>query len=245
MGEKPIEDPQGWAIQIQGLCKSFGRHQVLKGVDLKARKGEFLVLFGPNGAGKTTLIKILATLSRPSSGSARLMGQDLLEDALGVRAKVGVVLHQTLLYDDLTPKENLLFYGRMFGVPNLERRIHALLDQVGLSERLHDRVRTLSRGMQQRLSIARALLHDPPILLLDEPETGLDQHAASVLGELLHGVEGDKTVLMTTHNLERGLGMGDHMAILAGGRIVYEEVGGAPDPARFRGTYYQYTGARR
>jgi heme exporter protein A len=151
-----------------------------------------------------------------------------------------LVSHQTLLYGDLTPDENLRFYGRMYDVPALEERIGAVVRQVGLEGRRHDPVRTFSRGMQQRLAIARAILHRPSVLLLDEPDTGLDQHAAGMLHELLAtvGTQG-RTVLMTTHNLERGLSMGDRVAILARGRIAYEADKDVLDVGDFREIYYR------
>ncbi|MBI4302689.1 MAG: heme ABC exporter ATP-binding protein CcmA [Chloroflexi bacterium] len=234
-----------WAIEVQGLTKAFALRKVLRGIDLRVRRGGFLTIFGPNGSGKTTLLKILSTLIKPTAGRICISGYELGEDASAIRRIIGVVSHNTLLYDDLTPYENLRFYGRMYDVPQLEERIASVIAQVGLASRLHDRVRTLSRGMQQRLSIARALLHNPSILLLDEPETGLDPQATAALGEILQGMKaGERTVVMTTHNLERGLSMGDHVVILANGTIAYEELERPLDMADFRGTYYRYTGVR-
>lgn len=242
MIEKKNEE---WAVEVGGLTKSFGSLLVLRGIDLRVKKGEFLTIFGPNAAGKTTLIKILATLSRPSSGEVRLGGLQLQDDATEIRRRIGVVTHQTLLYDDLTVRENLRFYGRMYDVPNLEERIAIVIRQVGLEARLHDRVRTLSHGMQKRASIARAVIHNPSIVLLDEPEAGLDPHATAMLVEILDTLySGERTVVMTTHNLERGLQMGDRVAILARGKIVYEEPRLFLDTASFQETYYRYTGAR-
>ncbi len=235
---------QVWAIEVQGLTKSFGNHLALNGVDLKVKKGGFLTVFGPNGAGKTTLIKVLATLSRPLAGTVRMAGLDLRDNSTEIRRKIGVVTHQTFLYEDLTAYENLKFYGRMYGVPNLEKQIHEVIAMVGLTARLHQRVRTLSRGLQQRLSIARAVLHNPTIMLLDEPETGLDQHATGMLREVLDGLH-ERTVVMTTHNLERGLEMGDHMVILDQGKVVYEERKESLDIASLQETYHLYTGARQ
>ncbi|MGC8825601.1 MAG: heme ABC exporter ATP-binding protein CcmA, partial [Anaerolineae bacterium] len=173
------------AVEARGISKAFGRYRVLRGVDLRIEQGEFLALLGPNGAGKTTFLRILATLSRPTEGRAWINGQPLDGDTRRVRQQIGLVSHQTFLYGDLTAEENLRFYGRLYRVPALEDRIAELLERVGLYERRHDPVRTFSRGMQQRLSIARAVLHDPPVLLLDEPDTGLDQQAARMLRELL------------------------------------------------------------
>jgi len=215
-----VSDSNQTSIQIRTLIKSFGQHRVLRGIDLAIQNGEFLALLGPNGAGKTTLIRIIATLGRPTSGQVLVNGQPADGDTRLVRQHLGLVSHQTFLYDDLTAEENLHFYGQMYRVPNLEERAHYLLDRVGLYERRRDRVRTYSRGMQQRLSIARAILHDPPILLLDEPDTGLDQQATHMLGELLamFGTE-SRTVLMTTHQLGRALDLGSRVVVLAGGKI--------------------------
>jgi heme exporter protein A len=227
-------------IEIRGLVKSFGHKAVLRGIGLEVADGQFLTLMGPNGAGKTTLIRILATLSRATSGTVWIGGFDLADASVDIRRHVGLVSHQTLLYGDLTPDENLGFYGRMYDVPDLKDRIEVVLRQVGLEGRRHDPVRTFSRGMQQRLAIARAILHQPSVLLLDEPDTGLDQHAAEMLHELLAtvGTTG-RTVLMTTHNLERGLSMGDRVAILAGGRIAYSTDKSTLDVESFREIYYR------
>jgi len=211
-------------VEITGLSKSFGFRRVLKGLNLNIHRGECLVVFGPNGAGKTTLIRVLATLSRPSKGKVRLDGLDVGKDAKEVRQRIGVVSHQTFLYDNLTARENLEFYGKMYDVCHIGERLAAVVEQVGMHARIDDRVGVLSRGMQQRLSIARALLHDPTILLLDEPETGLDQQAVSMLTELLKTLTaGERTVLLTTHNLGLGLALGDRVVILNKGRIAYEE----------------------
>jgi heme exporter protein A len=167
-------------------------------------------------------------------------GFDLADESIDIRRHIGLVSHQTLLYGDLTPDENLRFYGRMYDVPDLEDRIGTVLRQVGLEGRRHDPVRTFSRGMQQRLAIARAILHRPSVLLLDEPDTGLDQQAAGMLHELLASVgTKDRTVLMTTHNLERGLSMGNRVAVLAGGRIAYEADKGTLDVEGFHEIYYR------
>jgi heme exporter protein A len=225
-------------IEVRGLVKSFGSKVALEGVDLDVAEGEFLTLVGPNGAGKTTLIRILATLTKSTEGSVRVAGYDLAGQGTEVRRRIGLASHQTLLYGDLSAEENLRFYGRMYEVPELAERITALLQRVGLEHRRHDLVRTFSRGMQQRLSLARALLHDPAILLLDEPYTGLDQQAAEVLREVLVALVGrSRTVLMTTHNLERGLELCDRAAILFNGRIVHQEAKDSLDVAKFRETY--------
>jgi heme ABC exporter ATP-binding subunit CcmA len=210
-------------VEIQGLTKSFGSRLALRGVDLEIGQGEFVVTFGPNGAGKTTLIKVLSTIMHPSSGRILVDGLELKDNAEEIRRRIGVVTHQTFLYNSLTGYENLTFYSRMYDVPRPKERINEVVAMVGMTSRLHDRVGTLSRGMQQRLSIARSLLHKPTLMLLDEPETGLDQQAISMVWEALQK-EGERkrSILLTTHNLERGLEMGERLLILDRGTIVYQ-----------------------
>jgi heme ABC exporter ATP-binding subunit CcmA len=210
------------AVELHGLTKSFGSYPALKGIDLKVGRGESVVIFGPNGAGKTTLIKVLATIMNPSSGTILVDGLNLKDNAEEIRRRIGIVTHQTFLYNSLTAYENLEFYCRMYDVPRRKERIQEVADMVAMTSRLHDRVSTLSRGMQQRFSIARALLHKPSIILLDEPEVGLDQQAISLLWEALEEGEGGQTVILTTHNLERGLELCQRMLILDRGKIVYE-----------------------
>lgn len=231
-----------WAIEVEGLGKSFGNHRALTGIDLKVGSGEHVTVFGPNGAGKTTLIKVLSTLMKPSAGTVRLDGSDISKAPTEVRRKIGLVAHQTFLYDDLTVYENLKFYGKMYDVINLEEQIHNVVRWVRLEARLHDRVGTLSRGMQQRISIARAVIHNPSIVLLDEPEVGLDPRAIVMVREVLDSLSaGERTVVMTTHNLEQGIEMSDRVVILDKGRIVYQEQKDRIDIATFRETYDRYT----
>jgi heme exporter protein A len=216
------------AIQLRGLAKSFGQQVALRGVNLTVAEGEFLTLFGPNGAGKTTLIRIVASLARPTSGSVRLWGTDLASGgraSVSLRRQIGLISHNPLLYGDLTPDENLRFFARMYDLPDAEARIDAALEQVGLTGRRRDPVRTFSRGMVQRLAIARATLcvHDPAIMLLDEPYTGLDLQAADMLRAVLQKLAASKrTVILTTHNLEQGLEMCDRAAILHRGKVAWE-----------------------
>ena len=236
--EKSSSASQAWIIEVQGLTKSFGKHLALSGIDLAVRQGESVVIFGPNGAGKTTLIKVLATIMNPSSGIVLVDGLNLKNNAEELRRKIGVVSHQTFLYGNLTAYENLEFYSRMYDVPRRKERIHEVVAMVGMTSRLYDRVGTLSRGMQQRLSIARSLLHKPTIILLDEPETGLDQQAAAMLWEALQA-EGEekRTIIHTTHSLERGLERCDRLLILAEGKIVYERSRKALDLADLKQAY--------
>jgi len=224
---------QALAIEVQGLTKSLGGHLALRGIDLEVRRGESVVIFGPNGAGKTTLIKVLATIMNPSSGRVLVDGLNLKNNAEEIRRRIGIVTHQTFLYSNLTAYENLEFYSRMYDVPRAKERIHQVVAMVGMTSRLYDRVGTLSRGMQQRLSIARCLLHKPAIMLLDEPETGLDQQAISMLWEALQTEgEGKLTIILTTHSLERGVELGARLLILDKGKIVFQRSTKALVPAR-------------
>lgn len=230
-------------IEIENLHKQFGHHRVLRGVNLTIAEGEFLTLFGPNGAGKTTLLKIIATLSRPTRGHVRLNGYELRSDWTEARRAIGMVSHHSLLYPDLTLHENLHFFARLYAVPDSEQRIEQVLNQVGLAHRAHDPVRTFSRGMVQRATIARALLHDPLILLLDEPFTGLDEGAAQRFADLLaETARRGRTILMVTHNLEQGLALCDRVAILARGKIVHDAPRDALSLDEWRALYRQYVG---
>lgn len=225
-------------ITIHKLVKAFGRRPVLRGIDLEIPAGQAVALFGPNGAGKTTMIRILAGLSKLTSGSVVIGGNDVRKAGDSLRRYIGFVSHNPLVYDSLTGEENLVFFGRLYDVPNLSHRIEDVLERVGLQARRKDVVRTYSRGMVQRLAIARAILHNPPILLLDEPDTGLDQQAADMLRNLLVDLgAGDRTVLLTTHNLERGIEWADRALILNGGRVRFDSETGALAGAEFRRIY--------
>jgi heme exporter protein A len=231
------------AIELQGLTKSFGAHHVLRGIDLKVSAGERLAIFGPNGAGKTTLIKIVATLIRPSSGTVLINGTSIRDKPEQIRSRLGVMGHQTFLYDNLTVYDNLKFYGSMYGVNNLDRTVREVIARVELESRLYDRVGTLSRGMQQRVSLARAIIHSPSILFLDEPEAGLDPHSVNILQGILNNSGNERsTVLFTSHNIERGLELCDRLAILSEGKIVYQGPKDELDAANFKLVYDRYTG---
>jgi heme exporter protein A len=230
------------AIQVRGLTKAFGHQVALRGVNLDVAEGEFLTLFGPNGAGKTTLMRIVASLTRPTAGTVRVRGQDLGQAATSVRRHIGLISHNPLLYGDLTPDENLRFFARMYDLGDAEARIDAMLEQVGLRARRRDPVRTFSRGMVQRLSIARAILHDPALMLLDEPYTGLDLQAADMLrGVLQELAAGERTVILTTHNLEQGLEMCDRAAILNRGKVAWEGARAGLDLAGMKEIYREAT----
>ena len=228
-------------IEVRKLLKTFGHRAVLRGVNLTINEGDFVALLGANGAGKTTLMHIIANLSKPTAGDIFINGYRLADAAGQLRRFMGLVSHKTLLYNDLTANQNLRFYARMYDIVNPAERIEEVLTQVGLWERRNDPVRTYSRGMQQRLAIARSILHNPPILLLDEPDTGLDQHAASMLGDLLSAVGiSQRTILMTTHNLERGLLLGNRVVILAQGKIAYDTQREDVSTEELRQQYYKY-----
>jgi heme exporter protein A len=207
-------------ITVKKLVKRFGLKTVLRGVDFEVQPGEFVALLGPNGAGKTTFLRILASLSRPSLGEVKVAGFRLPNEAAAVRARLGVVSHLPLLYGDLTAEENLRFYGRMYNIEKLEARITEVLEMVGLDTRRRDLVRTFSRGMQQRLAIGRAVLHDPDVVLFDEPYTGLDQDASSMLDDVLKTVAAaGRTVVMTSHDLARAEELATRFDILSRGVI--------------------------
>lgn len=211
-------------IEVKGLTKSFNNRMALRDVNLEVNHGESLVVLGPNGAGKTTLIKVLATIVKPTGGEIIINGLYNSRHAEGIRRHIGVVTDETFLYNNLTAHENLEFYGRMYDIPNPKKQIQEVVSLVGMTPRLHERVSTLSRGMQQRLSIARALLHQPSIMLLDEPETSLDQQALTMLWKVVKGKSPEsRTVILTTHNLERGLSLADRVVILNHGTVVYQQ----------------------
>lgn len=231
-------------IEVKGLVKKFGFRTVLRKVDLSLQKGDFLALFGHNGAGKTTLIRILCSLMKPTSGEIRIAGLDPHHDREALCKAIGVISHRTFLYQNLSAFENLRFYGRMYDVMDLKDRIESLLDLVGLVKYRNDPVNTFSRGMQQRLAVARAIINDPRILFLDEPYTGLDQHGAEDLKKLLMGFRDQgKTVLMTSHDLDRGLELCNQSAILKAGRLVFKEEVSNVVKDDFKQLYLNLTGA--
>jgi heme ABC exporter ATP-binding subunit CcmA len=207
-------------VEIHGLKKSYGLKPVLRGIDLVLSGGERVALVGANGAGKTTVLRILACLTKPGAGSVSIGGMDGVRDARLVRHLVGFVAHQPYLYEELTALENLLFFGRMYSVTAARERADELLQRMGLEKRGHERVSILSRGQVQRLSLARALLHAPPLLLLDEPETGLDQEGRALMQALLmEHIQQGGAILFTTHNLEYAREQSDHMLLLEKGRV--------------------------
>ncbi len=227
-------------IQVRRLIKRFGLKTVLRGLDFQVSQGEFVALLGPNGAGKTTFLRILASLSRPSIGEVRIAGYQLPNQAAAVRRRLGVVSHLPLLYGDLTAEENLRFYGRMYTLDNLDRRVLEVLELVGLLARRRDLVRTFSRGMQQRLAIGRAVLHDPEVILFDEPHTGLDQDACAMLDTVLREVAArGRTVVMTSHDLARAADLASRFDVLSRGVIAASVQRGEINPNDLLAFYRQ------
>lgn len=229
-------------IETRGLTKSFGPRTALAGVDLSVGAGEFVVLVGPNGAGKTTLLRILANLARPTSGTIRIGGFDLATSGEEARRQIGFLSHRTLLYEDLTAEQNLRFYARMYDQAPTSSRVRDLLERVGLGLRQGDLVGTFSRGMRQRLSVARAVLHEPRVLLLDEPYTGLDPQAVDMVRDLLEELTGTgRTILMTTHRLTYALAAARRILVLHHGRVVHDRPRGEVDAQTFPVTYRTLT----
>jgi len=227
-------------IEVDGLIKLFGLRPVLRGTQLQVAKGESLALLGANGSGKTTLLRTLAGLSRPTAGQVSVGGWRIPQEAAAIRAHLGVISHLPLLYADLTAEENLRFFARLY---NADRaRIPALLARVGLEKRAKERVAGFSRGMQQRLSIARALIHDPDVLLLDEPHTGLDVVGAAVLDTLIGELHAEgRTIILTTHDLGRAVRLTDRVAILSRGVIAGESLSADLTPAKLESWYGKLT----
>jgi heme exporter protein A len=231
------------ALEARAVEKWYGAQPAVRGIDFRMARGEFLTVFGPNGAGKTTLLRMLAGSLRPTHGEIRIGGAPLDYDDADWRRRIGVLSHQTFLYGQLSAEENLRFHGRLFAVEGLAERIEAGLRRVGLWDRRQDRARQLSRGMQQRLALARTLLHEPEIVLLDEPYTGLDPHAAAMLRRVLEQLrDGRRTVLLVTHNLSQGLDLADRVVVQVDGRWVSDEPRAGIDPTVFERVYTERVG---
>ena len=234
MTEQPAPAPtrSGHALELRGVSRTYGTTHALRNVDLDAAWGRVLVLFGHNGAGKSTLLRVAAALVKPTAGSVTTAGFDADKDAGRVRAATGYVGHGTLLYDDLTPEENLRFYARLHGVPDPNERAAEVLRDVGAERWGHRRVRGLSNGMQKRVAIARALLHRPALLLLDEPDSGLDVQGRAFVETVVRAVaNGGGAVVFSAHDPAQGLALADDFAVLRGGRIAAagEAASAAPD----------------
>ncbi len=226
------------ALQLERVSKRFGSTRALDGIDLDVERGAAVALLGPNGAGKTTLIRIAATLLRPNDGTVRVLGLDVRRDGVAVRRRIAMLGHDSWLYPDLTARENLRVYARLFGVRDATARIEALLDRLGITGWSHRPVRGLSRGLLQRCALVRVLLHEPDVLFLDEPFTGLDLDARDLLSTTLREVHArGATLLMSTHDLPLGLTLCSTAVVLVGGGIAWH---GALPPGGAAGFEAEY-----
>lgn len=220
----PADAPQNKpALELRGVSKFFGDLTALRGVGLRVETGEAVLVYGPNGAGKTTLLRTLAALSRPSEGQVLFGGEDVHRNASASKARLGFVSHSTFLYGELTGRENLRFAATLFGLDDAERRIDSALELFAVTDRAGEPVRGLSRGLQQRVSLARAFLHSPDFLLLDEPFTGLDAAAQKSLEEVLRRLpEAGKALVFSTHDFGQGAALARRLVALEGGRLRYD-----------------------
>ena len=230
------------AIETKKLTKVFGDRKALDKVSIEVPEGAFLSIFGPNGAGKTTLVRTLATLSRATSGTALVAGFDAKEEPDKVREHIGLISHNPMLYPDLTAMENLMFTAQLYGVVNAEERVRELLRAVELDHRRFDVVRTFSRGMTQRLSIARALMNDPDVVFLDEPYAGLDPRAVEIFDGLIEQLRDGRTFIMVSHDLQKGFDVCTHALVLARGRVVSYAPKEDIDFEQFRQLYRETVG---
>lgn len=230
------------AIETKKLTKVFGDRKALDKVSIEVPEGAFLSIFGPNGAGKTTLVRTLATLSRATSGTALVAGFDAKEEPDKVREHIGLISHNPMLYPDLTAMENLMFTAQLYGVVNAEERVRELLRAVELDHRRFDVVRTFSRGMTQRLSIARALMNDPDVVFLDEPYAGLDPHAVEIFDGLIEQLRDGRTFIMVSHDLQKGFDVCTHALVLARGCVVSYAPKEDIDFEQFRQLYRETVG---
>lgn len=232
-------------IETRGLAKTYDVFPALRALTLDIQRGETVALLGPNGSGKSTLLRLLAGLTKPSAGTLHIGGWSLPDEAGAVRAQIGMVSHKALLYENLTARENLIFFARLYGLKGAEQteRVDGLLARVGLAKRGNDLVRAFSRGMQQRLSIARALLNQPAVLLLDEPYTGLDQDASAMLDALVQEASAEgRTVIMSTHDLDRTVKLVSRLLILSRGRLVHDAPAAGLTPLTLAEQYTAATG---
>ncbi|OEH86100.1 sodium ABC transporter ATP-binding protein [Desulfuribacillus stibiiarsenatis] len=230
-------------LAVKDISKSIGGKNIIHPVSFEVPEGQFVTVLGPNGAGKSTLFKLLSLATPPTTGSITINGKSAKDKSVALRKEIGVISHHTFLYDNLSALENLRFYGQAYEVKNLESRIKEVLRYVGLQLYIHDPVRTFSRGMQQRLSIARAILHSPSLLFLDEPYTGLDQQAIQILNDVLQSLHNEKrTLFMITHNYEEALTLSNRLLVLAKGSIIYDDISTGIRSDEFRRLYLQLVG---
>ena len=231
-----VEPATEGAIAVERLVRRFGEREALSGVSVRVAPRTTLAVLGPNGAGKTTLLRVLATLLLPHAGTVRVLGCELPREAHLLRARVGMLGHDPLLYRDLSGRENLAFYARLYDVPEPESRIAELLAATGMSGRADEPVRHLSRGMTQRLAVCRATLHRPELLLLDEPHAHLDPEAAALVEPLIGRASGTTRVLVS-HDVERALAEADHVLALREGRAIVEAPAGQVAAPQLRALY--------
>jgi heme exporter protein A len=234
--QEPAVSENREAILLHDVTRRYGERDALCAVSTRIEERQTLAVFGPNGAGKTTLLRMLATLLIPHEGTVRVFGSDLPRDAHRVRPIVGFLSHDPLLYRDLSGRENLLFYARLYNVPDPSARIAHLLEATGMSRRADDPVGSLSRGMAQRLAVCRAVLHRPRLLLLDEPRAHLDPQATAAVDTLI-GPGSDATRVLVTHDLEHGLSEADRVLALRDGYVVVDARAGQVTAADLRGVY--------
>jgi heme exporter protein A len=222
--------PDKIALELRDVSKYFGDLPALRGVRLRVERGDCVLLYGPNGAGKTTLLRTLASLCRPNQGQVLLGGRDVRQDPFAAKARIGFVSHATLLYGELSAQENLRFAGTLFSLDDLERKIRAALDLFAVRDRAAEPVRTLSRGLQQRVTLARAMLHDPDFLLLDEPFTGLDAEAVKTLQAVLARLPSKgKALIFSTHDFAQGAAVAKRLVVIQRGQVRYDgPLSGAP-----------------
>ena len=229
-------------IEATGLTRLFGRQRAVDDVSFALEAGESMALFGPNGAGKTTLLRLLAGLLRPTNGRAVITGAEARGEAT-VRGRVGLISHQTMLYPALTALENVVFAARLHGVESARSAAVAALERMGIATRKDSMVKTLSRGMQQRVSIARAIVHAPAVLLLDEPYSGLDAGGAAALSRMIHELRtGGASVVLVTHNVAEGLAVATHATVMLAGRFAQTKQVADLDAARFAEAYRALAG---
>ena len=233
------------SLEAHGLVREYGPVVAVDGIDLSLERGEFLTIFGPNGAGKSSLLGLLAGALRPTRGHVSVNGTRLDFGGIDWRRHIGVLSHQGFLYSQLTAEENLRFYGRLYGLEDLDRRVPERLANVGLEDRSNSLVGQLSHGMRQRLALARSLLHDPDVVLLDEPYTGLDPSAATILrGVLTELKDGRRTVVMVTHNLGEGLALASRAAIQMRGRFAWQGTRDELEQTDFERLYHRVVEGR-
>lgn len=240
-------EPDKTVFEAKNIVKRFGRTTVLKGINLKINAGDFITLFGANGAGKTTFLRISSMLLSSTEGEIFYKNKNIKEAGNEARKNIGFIAHNTFLYNNLSARENLRFYGKMFNMDNhetkLENIIEGKLKAVGLFERADDLVHGFSRGMMQRLTIARAFLHDPAVMFFDEPYTGLDRGASEILNNLIRSFYGSNNAgIMTTHNLEQGYDIATHVAIMNKGKIEFMAPTTEISKIDFAGKYMELVG---